>query len=148
MPFDLRYCKECLQKNPELTITFKVPTRKSSRNRAAPSYSMAPSTSSSAPNKWLKIIETKVLAPDRFRRIAGADVTKEWLHSDESAFTEPIVIEKPDGLGMRMPGWKEGEEAAGTDGMPEFGVDDVCRIVGGETPVEVIGETSCHVTAS
>jgi len=56
----------------------------------------------------------------------GEDVRKEWLETDETAMMEPIVVEAPDGLGMKMP--------------PEgFTVDDVAELVGEETPVEVIG---------
>lgn len=140
LPFP-RYCKPCLQKHPTLAVTFKLPIRKSSRKRVPPPYLAASSepSSSSGLNKWIKIIESKTIVPDRFRRMAGSEVTKEWLQSDDDAFREPVVIEKPEGLGMRMPGWKEGEEGAGLGEGHSFDVDDVCRIVGGETPVEVIG---------
>lgn len=138
-----RYCKECLQKNSKLTITHKVPTRKSSRKRAQPLYlsSSASAAPASSTNKWLKVIETKAFAKDLFQRMIGSEVTKEWLQTDDTAFLEPFVIESPDGLGMWMPGWKTGEESVGDGDAAHgaFGVDDVCRIVGGDTPVEVIG---------
>jgi len=56
----------------------------------------------------------------------GSEVTVEWLEHDPEALREPILIEKPDGLGMRMP-------------HPEFTVADVAEAVGSDTPVEVIG---------
>ena len=60
----------------------------------------------------------------------GSDVGLEWLENDENAMKEPIVIEDPEGLGMKMP------EA-------NFTVSDVADIVGHETPVEVIGMITC-----
>ena len=74
----------------------------------------------------------KTIKPDPFKRMQGADVTAEWLETDPTAMTEPIVIEKPDGLGMEMP--------------EDLTVADVAEIVGADTPVEVIG-TSSHVYA-
>ena len=74
----------------------------------------------------------KTIKPDPFKRMQGADVTAEWLETDPTAMTEPIVIEKPDGLGMEMP--------------EDLTVADVAEIVGADTPVEVIG-TSSHVHA-
>ena len=56
----------------------------------------------------------------------GSDVGLEWLESDENAMKEPIVIENPEGLGMKMPD-------------ANFTVSDVADTVGHETPVEVIG---------
>ncbi|KAG9003942.1 JmjC domain-containing histone demethylation protein 1 [Tulasnella sp. JGI-2019a] len=144
---DKWYCKDCLQKNPKLTITYKLPTRKSSRKRAQPGYLSSTSTASpvSSVNKWLKVIETRPLAKDSFQRKLGSEVSKLWIQADDTAFREPFVIESPEGLGMRMPGWKEGQDgnssgdqASGDPGGPSFCVDDVCRIVGGDTPVEVI----------
>lgn len=56
----------------------------------------------------------------------GSDVGLEWLENDEDAMKEPVVIEDPEGLGMKMPD-------------ADFTVSDVADIVGHETPVEVIG---------
>ncbi|KAG8959428.1 JmjC domain-containing histone demethylation protein 1 [Tulasnella sp. 419] len=95
-----------------------------------------PSTSSSSlnggaalKNKWIQIANHKPIAPDKFKRMKGEDVNLEWLKHDEDAFKEPIVVEEPEGLGMEMPGWKNGKK---------FGVEDVTELVGGDTPVEVI----------
>lgn len=56
----------------------------------------------------------------------GSDLGLEWLENDEDAMKEPIVVEDPEGLGMKMPD-------------ADFTVSDVADIVGHETPVEVIG---------
>lgn len=33
----------------------------------------------------------------------GADLTAEWLWSDPKAMTQPILIEKPEGLDIKVP---------------------------------------------
>lgn len=56
----------------------------------------------------------------------GSELTLEWLANDENAMTEPLLVEKPEGLGMQMPD-------------PELTVADIAQIVGPDTPVEVMG---------
>lgn len=74
----------------------------------------------------MRILEDKTIKDDPFQRLKGNVVGLEWLADDENAMREPIVIESPDGLGMKMP--------------PEyFTVDDVVQLIGDHTPVEVIG---------
>lgn len=84
------------------------------------------------------MLENKVVAADRFKRMRGEEVNLQWINSDESAFREPIVIEDAKGLEMRMPGWQTEDGVSGA--TTGFDVRDVARIVGTETPVEVIGE--------
>lgn len=57
---------------------------------------------------------------------------------------EPIIVERPEGLGMKMPGWpseegplpdQDGSEADKTS----LSVAEVAKVVGGDVPVEVIG---------
>jgi F-box and leucine-rich repeat protein 10/11 len=105
----------------------KLPARKSSRKRTQQDYANLNSGLHSDPNRWTKILEGKDIKDDNFRRMKGTEVDMEWLQGDDGAMREPIVVEEPDGLGMKMP-----EKA-------DFGIDDVARIVGEETPVEVIG---------
>jgi len=83
--------------------------------------------SSTDGSKWIRVIETKDIQPDAFKRVQGSEVNSDWLEQDPDALREPIVIEKPDGLGMRMP----------DKGLT---VADVSEIVGPLTPVEVIGQ--------
>lgn len=66
--------------------------------------------------------------PDKFERVAGKDVTMQWLRT--TGFKSPVVIPKDsdgttNGLGMKMP-------------PSTLTVDDVRDAVGPETPVEVI----------
>lgn len=72
------------------------------------------------------MMQGKAIKPDTFKRMEGSDVTLEWLESDPSAMREPIIIEKPDGLGMKMP--------------EDITVGDIAEALGRNTAVEVIGE--------
>lgn len=72
------------------------------------------------------MLENKTFKQDKFKRMQGSDVTVEWLEEDEDAMMEPIVVEKPEGLGMKMP-------------PSDFSVEDVAELIGEESPVEVIG---------
>lgn len=72
------------------------------------------------------MLEGKEIKGDPFKRLEGGSVGLSWLEEEEDAMTEPIVIEKPEGLGMQMP-------------PEDFGIEDVAQIVGEDTPIEVIG---------
>jgi F-box/leucine-rich repeat protein 10/11 len=121
-----RYCKSCLDKDSGRTITLKAPARKSDRKRNYQDYASLNLGLASDPNRWMRMLENKKFKKDTFPRMHGSNVTVEWLEEDEDAMTEPIVVEKPDGLGMKMP-------------PSDFTVEDVAELVGEETPVEVIG---------
>ena len=126
----IRFCQSCRTANPSLKPTLKPPARKSSRKRAQPDYANLHAgldPSSTDGTKWVRILETKEIKPDAFGRLKGSEVTLDWLEQDPEAFKEPIVIESPDGLGMRMPD-------------KDLTVADVAEIVGQQTPVEVIGD--------
>jgi len=77
-------------------------------------------------NRWIRVLEKKEIKDSPFRRLDGSSVGIQWLQEDEGAMTEPIIIERPDGLGMKMP-------------SNEFTVDEVTELIGADTPVEVIG---------
>jgi len=80
-------------------------------------------------NKWISIAESKQYAPDTFKRLVGSDIGLEWILRDETAMKEPIVIEDPEGLGMKMP-------------SIDLTVRDIANEVGPDTHVEVIGKAS------
>ena len=105
----------------------KPPARKSARKKTQRDYAgLHNSGSEASPHKWLRMLEGKKISGDPFRRMKGAEVGEEWLENDETAMREPIVIESPEGLGMKMP-------------PKSFTVADVAEAVGVEHPVEVIG---------
>lgn len=124
----LRYCKTCLDANPTLSITLKAPTRKSFRKRTQRDYANMNSGLQSDPKRWLRMLENKPIRDAPFKRLDGGDVCLQWLEEDDNAMTEPIVIEKPEGLGMKMP-------------SSGFTVDDVTEIIGEGMPIEVIGKS-------
>ena len=129
-----RFCKPCMDADGSRVITMKPPARKSARNKTQRDYAGLNDTGVEAdPNRWLRMLEGKVIKSDPFKRMKGSDVGLEWLDSEEDAMRKPIVIEHPDGLGMKMP-------------SPKFTVNDVAEIVGSDMPVEVIGTFSCYPT--
>jgi len=58
--------------------------------------------------------------------MTGSELTQEWLDNDPTALTEPVIIEKPDGLSMTMP-------------PSSLTVSEIAATLGHDTPVEVIG---------
>ena len=88
----------------------------------------APATTPPDLNKWITVAQSKPYTPDTFRRMQGHEVGQEWLYADPRAMTEPVVIEVPEGLGMKMP-------------PNEYTIRDVAADVGPDTPLEVIGES-------
>ncbi|KAI0956925.1 hypothetical protein AcW1_005482 [Taiwanofungus camphoratus] len=122
---DKWFCKACLAADPSRVITLKPPARKSARKRTQRDYAGLHSGLEADPNRWLRMLEGKSIKDDPFKRMQGSEVGLEWLEADEDAMREPIVIEVPEGLGMKMP-------------PKSLTVDEVAEIVGEETPVEVI----------
>ncbi|KAF7359459.1 Jumonji superfamily protein [Mycena sanguinolenta] len=121
---DKWYCKPCVDKDPSRVMTLKAPARKSDRKRNYQDYASL-NLGLTDPNRWIRMLENKTFKPDKFKRMHGSEVNMDWLEEDEDAMTEPILIEKPDGLGMKMP-------------PSDFTVEDVAELVGEETPLEVI----------
>ncbi|KAG5635423.1 hypothetical protein H0H81_011313 [Sphagnurus paluster] len=122
---DKWYCNACITANPTLSITLKAPARKSVRKRTQRDYASLNTGLESDPRRWIKVLEEKSIKSDPFKRLEGVAVGLHWLEADDSAMTEPIVIEQPEGLGMKMP-------------SSDFTVNDVAEIVGEDMPVEVI----------
>jgi F-box/leucine-rich repeat protein 10/11 len=107
-------------------MTLKTPARKSARKRTQRDYANLNSGLGSDANRWIRMLETKEIKKDPFKRFKGSEL-EDWLEQDDSALREPIVIENPEGLGMSMP-------------PNTFSVEDVATMLGEGTPVEVIGE--------
>lgn len=91
---------------------------------ASPTVSAMPAAAEM--NKWISIAESARYAPDNFRRMSGSDIGFEWILRDENAMKEPIVVESPEGLGMKMP-------------SKDLTVRDIANEIGPDTHVEVIG---------
>ena len=123
-----RYCQPCLSKDGGRSISHKPPIRKSSRKRTTRDTIDLDTGTESNTNKWLKMLEGKPILKESFKRMKGEDVCLAWLEQDPHAMEEPIVIETPEGLGMKMP-------------PGELSVADISEILGEATPIEVIGLT-------
>ncbi|KAF5358557.1 hypothetical protein D9756_001773 [Leucocoprinus leucothites] len=122
---DKWYCEKCIEEKPSRTITRKAPARKSNRKRTQRDYASLDSGVIFDPVRWYQMLQDKPTKGDPFKRMQGSDVKLSWVEEDETAMREPIVIEEPDGLGMKMP-------------QSDLSVDDVAELVGEDTPVEVI----------
>lgn len=118
--------------DPKRVVTYKPPARKSSRKKPQHDYANLNSVGSTTArlrtdsSEWLDALEKRATAGDPYPRMQGSELTLEWLANDENAMTEPLLVEKPEGLGMQMPD-------------PELTVADIAQIVGPDTPVEVMG---------
>ena len=133
-----RYCQPCLSGDVTRSISHKPPIRKSSRKRATRDLLDQHTGTELNSNKWLKMLEGKPILKESFKRMKGEDVRLAWLEQDPHAMEEPIVIETPEGLEMKMP-------------HEELSVADISKILGEVTPIEVIGlilTSYCTVTRS
>ncbi|KAF6742344.1 JmjC domain-containing histone demethylation protein 1 [Ephemerocybe angulata] len=123
------FCKSCLEADSSRTVTFKTPARKSTRKRNVQDYANLEEGLGSDSKRFLHMMQGKHIHPDSFKRMNGEDVTLDWLQEDETAMLEPIIIEKPDGLGLKMP-------------PSDFTADDVASELGEHTAVEVMDVAS------
>jgi F-box/leucine-rich repeat protein 10/11 len=74
-------------------------------------------------------MENKVIKKAPFKKMKGSELDS-WLEDDpDGAMKEPVIIEKPDGLGMKMP----------PEGLT---IERVAEYVGESVPLEVIGASS------
>jgi F-box/leucine-rich repeat protein 10/11 len=123
----IRFCGQCRAADSKRTITFKLPTRKSARNRPVRDYvNLHSGADSSDPRRWAQLLENKTFSKDTFKKMTGSELTQDWLDSDPTAMTEPIIVEEPDGLGMAMP-------------PSSLTVPEIATTLGHDTPLEVMG---------
>ncbi|KAG0347766.1 JmjC domain-containing histone demethylation protein 1 [Podila humilis] len=120
---DSYHCSKCEPKAGPSTMK-----RKSSRKAGKINYADLVNGIVSHQDKWKVQLESYHFMPDKFERVAGKDMTMEWLRT--TGFKAPVIIPRDsDGttasLGMKMP-------------PLSLTVDDVRDSVGPETPVEVI----------
>lgn len=126
---DKWYCADCIAKDASRVITFKAPARKSTRTTNKVDYANLNDGIAGDPRRWFRHLNQKPMKKSHFKRMKGSDVSLEWLQNDETAMTEPIIIESPEGLGMKMP-------------PHSFTVNDVARLVGPKEKVEVLDVAS------
>ncbi|KAH9079132.1 JmjC domain-containing histone demethylation protein 1 [Lactarius deliciosus] len=123
---DKWFCGQCRAADSRRAITFKLPTRKSARNRPVRDYvNLHSGTDTSDPRRWAQLLENKTFSKDAFKKMTGSELTQDWLDSDPTAMMEPVIIEEPDGLGMTMP-------------SSNLTVSEIAATLGHDTPLEVI----------
>ncbi|CAL1703876.1 unnamed protein product [Somion occarium] len=122
---DKWYCRPCLDADTKRVITMKPPARKSSRKKTQRDYAGLHAGQEADPGRWLRMMQGKEIKPHSFKHMKGSEVTLEWLEHDDTALTEPIIIDSAEGLGMKMP-------------PSDITVDEIAEIIGEDTPVEVI----------
>lgn len=106
--------------------------------------------SANDPHRFKRIVEAREEAgkikPNKFRRMQGSELDGDWLDGERDdwddgegegggskapewreAMKEPVIIEKPDGLGMQMP----------PEGLT---VEHVAEYIGEDVPLEVMGK--------
>lgn len=141
------YCAPCSSSNPDLKPKYKDPPRKSKRATSKINYADQDPLHASDPDRFINMAQDRqnivdglsssacqfnALFSKPFRRVKGTDLAMSWLLEDESAMTEPILIDDDDALrslGMKMP-------------SPTITIRQISNIVGPDTPVEVIDVAS------
>ncbi|KAJ1972581.1 JmjC domain-containing histone demethylation protein 1 [Dimargaris verticillata] len=74
--------------------------------------------------KYTKLLQARTFAPSPFPVFeTGQFLTATWLETH--GLDEPILVRKPQGLGLVMP-------------SPDLSVDEIAQLIGPETPVDVI----------
>lgn len=121
-----RFCRGCQELDSSRVVTMRPPTRKSSRKRNQLDYANLESGMDSDSSKWTRILANKPIKDASFPYMEGSEITIEWVNGDPAAMTEPVIVSRPEGLGMKMP-------------SSDLTVQDIAEIVGEDTPIEVIG---------
>ena len=75
------------------------------------------------------MLQGKSIANDHFKRLNGEQVNLDCVNCDPYWFREPVVIEEPEGLVMKIPG-------------RYLSIESIAYTLGRDTPVEVIGTLS------
>ncbi|PPQ63192.1 hypothetical protein CVT24_005737 [Panaeolus cyanescens] len=150
---ETRYCKPCTEVSPAHVTTLKTPARKSARKKPVRDYAQlnagyGMAYSANDPHRFKRVVEAREEAgkikPNRFRKMQGGDLDEDWLNGErddwddgegeggtskspewKEAMKEPVIIEKPDGLGMQMP----------PEGLT---VEHVAEYIGEDVPLEVM----------
>ncbi|KAI0302356.1 hypothetical protein B0F90DRAFT_1714157 [Multifurca ochricompacta] len=85
---DKWFCDPCRAADDRRTITLKLPTRKSARNRPVRDYvNLHSGADSPDPRRWSQLLESKVFSNDSFKRMKGSELNQECLTVSEIATT-------------------------------------------------------------
>lgn len=95
------HCQECTILNGPSILRPSPIARPQRETRTMINYSELHQGVAEDERRFAKMISTKRFAPNKFPYMNGEDVTLEWMR--KTGLKEPIIIEEPDGLEMRMP---------------------------------------------
>ncbi|KAM0789651.1 hypothetical protein ACM66B_000453 [Microbotryomycetes sp. NB124-2] len=132
---DKWYCAQCVADSGKaggkrLKTVYKAAQRKSVRTSTNKiNYANLDNHLPADVGKWLKVAETRPMVENAFKSYRGSELTDEWVWNNPDSFREPFLIEKPDGLDMRMP-------------PRDTSIQRISELVGPDTPIEVIDVAS------
>lgn len=113
-------------------LTDKVqPQRRSQRNTERVNYKHIDEGVVSTAQRFQKILAEREFAQESFKRVRGGEFTLDYIRGN--GWSEPVMVDRPDGLGMRMP-------------SSSFSVSDVVSIVGIELASLVVFHIDLHLS--
>ncbi|RGB36626.1 hypothetical protein C1646_696736 [Rhizophagus diaphanus] len=118
---DEYHCPNCTRTHGP--SVYKVGIRKSKREHSKVNYADLENGLTGNPYKWKRVLDSKIFQKHKFRKIRGEQLTIDWVRW--FGLEEPIIIENPDGLDMKMP-------------HKDITVSEIAETVGYDTPVDVI----------
>ncbi|CAG8715052.1 10779_t:CDS:2, partial [Cetraspora pellucida] len=94
---DEYHCPKCaISHGPS---TYKV--RKSLREHSRINYADLENGLTGNPYKWKRVLDSKSFINHKFPKVRGDQLTLDWIRT--FGFDEPILIDNPEGLDMKMP---------------------------------------------
>ena len=150
------YCASCVSTSEGgLKNVERPPLRKSKRAKMQVDYAAIQEGMPADPvGRWIRLLESREFQPDTFRRMKGHEWTLDWLRSDPTAMSEPVLVQAvrsrrvktEDANDTRVPGQGLEPQRTSIPGMlvppPETTIEDVAALVGPDTPLEVIDVAS------
>ena len=100
----------------------------SNKSQAGDAAAVAPAQGPSH-NPWFDVAEAHKPIVDAFGYIRVEDLTQHWLENDPKALMQPFLIERPEGLDMKV--------------LPaDMQISEIADMVGRDRQLDVIGKGS------
>ncbi|KAN0062558.1 JmjC domain-containing histone demethylation protein 1 [Thecaphora frezii] len=132
----------------------RPPPRKSKRARLEVDYAAIQEGMPADPiGRWTRLLDNADVLPDRFRRMKGEEWTVDWLARDDRALSEPVLVPACRATATEPPQSQDDNkrpplepQRTSIPGMvvppASMTISDVARLMGPDTPVEVIDVAS------
>ncbi|CAG8518077.1 3369_t:CDS:2 [Dentiscutata erythropus] len=121
---DEYHCPKCAISHGPSTL------RKSLREHSRINYADLENGLTGNPYKWKRVLDSKLFVKPKFPKVRGDQLTLDWVRT--FGLDEPILIDNPDGLDMKMP-------------SKDITVSYIAATVGYDTPVDVIEQPSWNL---